>query len=217
MISKRDVLSQAIDDCMKELYSLAQPSVTWEDFMEQNEVYVSKEREWKDLPEEGKPSYKDYMCPKPFEFYYLPREVLKNIIDSYVEAYGFNHQKELVDIKDTLIGYCEDPIIEVYKKDRGYNRREYEHQEHIVKQLSSICNDEELAGKVWDKVKEILNQATDFFNWNSYLNTFYTHTYLGASPNSNKEAVIENWKKYRNTDIEIDESKYKEEDDDYDE
>ena len=43
------------------------------------------------------------------------------------------------------------------------------------------------------------------------LNSFNTNVYLGASPNSNKEAVIENWKKYRNKDIEIDESKYNEE------
>ena len=39
--------------------------------------------------------------------------------------------------------------------------------------------------------------------------------YLGPSPNSNKEAVIENWKKYRNKDIEIDESKYNDEYEEY--
>jgi hypothetical protein len=27
--------------------------------------------------------------------------------------------------------------------------------------------------------------------------------YLGASPSSNMQTVIDNWKKYRNTDIEI--------------
>ena len=34
------------------------------------------------------------------------------------------------------------------------------------------------------------------------------NVYLGASPNSNKEKVIENWKVYRNKDISIDESVY---------
>ena len=54
--------------------------------------------------------------------------------------------------------------------------------------------------------------AGKFYNSHWWLNSFNTTVYLGASPNSNKEAVIENWKKYRNKDIEIDESKYNEED-----
>lgn len=32
---------------------------------------------------------------------------------------------------------------------------------------------------------------------------------LGPSPNSNKQAVIDNWKKYRNQDIEINEEQIK--------
>jgi len=51
----------------------------------------------------------------------------------------------------------------------------------------------------------------NFFNWNSELNYFSTSIYLGASPNSNKEAVIENWKKYRNQDIEINKEQIKKE------
>ena len=53
--------------------------------------------------------------------------------------------------------------------------------------------------------------AGEFFNWNGYLNGFNTHVYLGGTPNSNKEAVIENWKKYRNKDIKIDEEQIKKE------
>ena len=44
---------------------------------------------------------------------------------------------------------------------------------------------------------------------NQLLNSFNVSVYLGASPNSNKKAVIENWKKYRNQDIEIDEEQIK--------
>lgn len=39
MVSRDDVLSRAADDCMKELYSLAQPSIDWEDFKKECETY----------------------------------------------------------------------------------------------------------------------------------------------------------------------------------
>ena len=56
-------------------------------------------------------------------------------------------------------------------------------------------------------------QDDNFYEWNGDLNSFNVSVYLGPSPNSSKEAVIKNWKQYRNKDIEIDESKYKEEED----
>ena len=36
MITRRDVLSDAVDNCMKELYSFAKPSIEWDKFMEEN-------------------------------------------------------------------------------------------------------------------------------------------------------------------------------------
>ena len=52
--------------------------------------------------------------------------------------------------------------------------------------------------------------AGNFFNWNYEMNSFNTTVYLGPSPNSNKQTVIENWKKYRGRDIKINEKKMKE-------
>ena len=49
--------------------------------------------------------------------------------------------------------------------------------------------------------------AGKFFRWDRDLNSFKMSVYLGPSPNSNKKAVIENWKKYRNKDIEINEER----------
>ena len=63
-----------------------------------------------------------------------------------------------------------------------------------------------------DKFFKFLDMAGNFYEFNRYLNGFNMHVYLGGTPSSNKESVIENWKKYRNIDIEIDESKYNEED-----
>ena len=46
MITRNKLLSQAVDDCMKELYSLVQPSVDWDDFVEQNRIYSKKYKAW---------------------------------------------------------------------------------------------------------------------------------------------------------------------------
>ena len=58
-----------------------------------------------------------------------------------------------------------------------------------------------------DKFFEFLDMAGKFFRWDRDLNSFKMSVYLGPSPNSNKKAVIENWKKYRNKDIEINEER----------
>ena len=53
MITRNDILCEAAERCMKELYSLAQPHINWEDFLKQN-------KEYRENGEKG---------PKPYEFY----------------------------------------------------------------------------------------------------------------------------------------------------
>jgi hypothetical protein len=53
--------------------------------------------------------------------------------------------------------------------------------------------------------------AGEFFNWNGDLNSFNMTIYLGASPMQNKEIVINNWKKYRGKDIELNDKQIEEE------
>ena len=232
MLTKRDVLSQAADECMKELYSLAQPSIKWEDFIEENKKYIEKENKYYSLPKESRPDYREYMGPKPYEFYYLPKEVMKEICNSYVYAYKIDDHQNLLDIIKILKDYCEKPIVDKYiegelREDgtRWPGHRGYDHPDNLEKELRKILREkagfsvtdlaiERLSKEVYNKFFEFLDMAGEFFDWNGDLNSFNTCVYLGASPNSNKEAVIKNWKEYRNQDIKIDESKYK--DDDYD-
>jgi hypothetical protein len=182
------------------------------------------------------------MGPKPYEFYYLPREVFKEIADSYVDAYKLNDKQELLDVSEILKKYCEEPIVDkwIEGNDNEPGYRSYEYSDNLKKELQKIFDDEILpdickqynkqynlqttgiesgVSKAYSQIFQnkffgFLDMAGNFFNWNRYLNTFNTHIYLGGTPSSNKEAVIENWKKYRNIDIEIDESKYNNEDDD---
>ena len=219
MITRRDVLADAIDKCIRELYSLAQPEVNYDDFIEENKIYLEKEKEYYSLPKDNRPSYHEYMGPKPYEFYYLPREVFKEIADSYVEAYKLDGKQELLDTIQILKKYCEEPIVDkwIEGNDDEPGHREYEYSDNLEKELDRMIRPytTNIFGiDLQDKFFEFLDMAGDFYNWSGYLNTFNTHIYLGGTPSSNKESVIENWKKYRNIDIEIDESKYKEDDDD---
>lgn len=221
MITRRDVIADVADKCMKELYSLVQPAITWEDFIKENKEFIKREEEYYKLPKENKISYKEFMGPKPYEFYYLPKEVLKEIVDNYIYAYEIDEHQNLLDTIDLLKKYCDDPIEEFYHPGEGENPgyRDYRHPDNLVTCLLSelkeyVSSDisEEIVYKAKDLFFKFLDMAGKFYNSHWWLNSFNTTIYLGASPNSNKEAVIENWKKYRNKDIEIDESKYNEED-----
>ena len=220
MITRKDVIADAADKCMKELYSLAQPTITWEDFIKENKEFIKREKEYYKLPKENKISYKEFMGPKPYEFYYLPKEVLKEIADNYIYAYEIDEHQNLLDTIDLLKKYCDDPIEEFYHPGEGENPgyRDYRHPDNLVtcliselKEYTSSDISEEIVYKAKDLFFKFLDMAGKFYNSHWWLNSFNTTVYLGASPNSNKEAVIENWKKYRNKDIEIDESKYNEE------
>ena len=75
----------------------------------------------------------------------------------------------------------------------------------LIQEYDSSDISKEISKKCCNKFFKFLDMAGSFYNWNRDLNTFNMNVYLGYSPNSSKEAVIKNWKNYRNTDIEIDE------------
>lgn len=220
-MTRREVIEQAIDQCIKELYSKAQPYVTWEYFKKQCLDYSELYKKWESLTE--KPPLEEYCGPKPYEFYYLPGDVFKETADSYIEAYKINAHQNLLDIIDILKHYCEDPIVDTYVEDEnGTGHRDYKHIDDLLTEtenlLRAYCGDSEcdfgaISKELVNNFEEFLDMAGSFYNWNSELNAFSMHVYLGASPCSNKQTVIDNWKKYRDKDIIIDESIYKKEED----
>lgn len=227
-MKRETLLEEAIERCMKELYSYAQPSVSWDDFMLQNKEYMEKYRQWESYMrskrnndkywQEWKQIHPDWenktldecIGLRPYEFYYLPKEVMKTICDSYVDAYELDKQKNLEDIKDVLIGYCKEPIVDTWIEEieDGHGYRGYKHPESLENELKKLVGDEKGA-EAWNLMAKYLNMATDFYSWNRELNIFNGNVYLGGSPHSVKETVIKNWKEYRGKDIEIDEERYK--------
>ena len=57
---------------------------------------------------------------------------------------------------------------------------------------------------------DYIKKFREFYRSDTYENSYNFNVCLGASPNSNKEAVIDNWKKYRNKDITINDNIYDE-------
>ena len=225
-MTRNEVLLQACEQCLKELYSKVQPAVTWEDFVGQNKMYSNKYLLW-EKTKDIDPNYigktiTECIGPSPYEFYYLPREVFKEIADSYVDAYCIDSQQNLLNIIDILKNYCEAPIVDAYiTESDGQERRGYSHpdslKEDIATLLRGYVNQDDfdaitVSKEIVENFYEFLDMAGQFYSWNRDLNTFNTTVYLGPSPCSNKQTVIDNWKKYRNEDITIDDSLYIEED-----
>ena len=225
-MDRETLLQEAVDRCMKELYSYAQPKVEWDDFVQQNKEYSEKYRQWEAYHtakrnngktwEEWKQIHPDWEDKKideciglrPYEFYYLPEKVMRTICDSYTNAYELDKQKELKEIKDTLINYCKEPIVDTYVDDEfGKKVRSYKHLDSLESELKATLGNKN-GSKAWELMVKYLNMATNFFCWNRELNAFNGSVYLGGSPHSVKETVIKNWKEHRGKDIEIDDEVY---------
>lgn len=220
MVTRRGILEKAADECMKELYSHAQPKVEWEDFVQQCVEYSKKYDEWSHKKDRG--NKLEEIGPAPYEFYYINNKYMKDIVDSYVHAYKIDNHQQLCDILQILKDYFKEPIVDKYIKghtdENGFTHpgyRSYDHPQSLLENIKQVVGDDEKAQKAYDEVIKHMNMAENFFSWNAELNSFSMTIYLGASPNSNKEAVVDNWKKYRGVDIEIDDSMYKDDEDEY--
>lgn len=226
MITRDKVLSRAADDCMKELYSLVYPKVDWNDFISQNKLYSNKYVTW-EKTKDTDPNYigrtiTECIGPRPYEFYYLPADILKDVVNNYVHAYKIDSHQELLDIIAILKGYCDEPIVDKWIEGKNGNpgHKGYDHPDNIYKEIAKIItkysieeateNSDDVI-EICNKFFKFLDMAGEFYTWNRDLNSFYQTVYLGCSPCTNKNTVIENWKKYRNKDIEINEKQIKEE------
>ena len=208
-MTRNDLLGEAVDKCLKELYQYVSPKVEWNDFLEENKEYSKKYKEWKSSDRSD--NKLEAIGPAPYEFYYLPKDITKDIADSYIFAYKIDNHQNLLDIIKILKDYCNSPIIDKYIDDYTDEYGNY-HPDNLEKEIYRILplnTDDNIVMDIHDKFFEFLDMAGKFYNWNGELNSFSMSVYLGPSPNSNKERVIENWKQYRNKDIEINEEQIK--------
>lgn len=208
-MTRQDVISQACSQCMKDLYKYAVPHISWKQFVKECEDYDVRYEEWKDKSKnewKGKP-IEECIGPKPFEFYYLPKEILHGICDSYISIYRLDQKQELLDTIEILKNYCKNPIV------KSTNKYGYEKPSNLEEELTEIfnpiqdCDGIEMAVKAQNKFFEFLDMAGKFYKWTRDLDAFKQNVYLGASPSDNREDVIKNWKKYRNKTIHLPDDK----------
>lgn len=162
-VSRDDVLSQAIDNCLDLMYRASYPSVTLEEYMAEHEKFETREEKEN---------------ARLFESHYLPWKVYRAIEEDFVEAYDL--KSPLPDIIEVLKGYFKEPIVDkwIEGKEGKPGHSGYEKPEPM---------DDE----TYKKVEEYLDMANDFYNWNRDLNIFCFNV-SNYSPCSNRETV-EKW------------------------
>jgi hypothetical protein len=237
MISRKEILSRAIKECLQEIYKYVQPHIEWDEFVKESKNYSNKYKAWKRYyelskkesltkeelkefsvyPNEWKDKSLEYCIgPHPYDFYYLPKDVFKEIVDSFINAYELDHHQQLLDIIYILKDYCEKPIVDKYIEKE--DDEPYDHPACLKARIEEFLEEHydlydpeynsEDSQEIIDMFFEFLDMAGNFYKWNAELDTFETSVYLGPSPNTNKQDVIDNWKKYRNQIIEINDSEY---------
>ena len=236
---RRDIISEAVERCLRELYEYVVPNVTWEEFIKENQSYTELYNIWDSFnkafhykeenveewdrqkklhPEWENKSISECIGPRPYEFYYLPKEIMKDVCDSYINIYRLDAKQDFLNNISTLKDYCKNPIIDKYiEGENGFpGYRGYDHPDNLEKEIKKYLKenydlDLEDSGitEICNIFYKFLDMAGNFYNWNRDLNSFNVSVYLGPSPNSNKEAVIKNWKEHRNKDIEINEEEIK--------
>lgn len=166
---KLDILQEAIERCLDEMYRYSQPSITF--------------NELKDL---SKKEAEKYGKPQPIlERFYLSPKEYETIIDKYLDAYNlkdpFKYHCDLI-INDMEEGCSKDKWIE--GKDGFPGHRGYE-------KVPSLDN--EIGKENLQKVVDFIKMRRDFYRTNNDVNKF-RFTVMNYSPCSNKQTVIDYWK-----------------------
>lgn len=176
MKRREDVLSEAVHECLKEMYKWAQPSI--------------------DIDELVASGFKDDKDNPLYRKHYLSMENFKYIVDSYVYAYGMKDPWE--ENFDTCIRYLtegglKDKYIPADGDKPGY--RSYDK----VAPLAEFIGQENT-----DKAIELIKECRNFYRHNREENDFGFTMSLGVgSPNSNNEEVEKYWQENGRPDFKI--------------
>ena len=205
-MTRRDIIEKATIDCLDEMYRRSQPSITWDEVIEQSKQ--NKDRHiWQE--------------------HYLPQHLYMKIMEKYINAYRIRDEwEDNVRVVEEYLGNggTKDKYILAYTDSSGYHpgHRGYEKVKPIKEQIENILNDEFTSGEVSPFVKDgirdkmveaVMNTISDckeFYKINREEMSFRMDI-SNYSPNSNIESVREF---YKDTDIVINEVLEKEEEED---
>lgn len=192
------ILGQAVDACMKEMYTKAQPSADLEQIVQ-------------DI-KDGKIDKNERI----YERYYLSQEEFKYILNKYKESYRIKKEwAPNIEVLETYLKeggnkdkYISEKIDENGFKHPGY--RGYEKVAPLKDQIRKIMKDfdmsdcaQNVADEIYEKVMENIENCKDYYKFDREEDDFDFSIYLGASPTFNSESVKKWWKENKGIDIEI--------------
>lgn len=177
MKTRSDILEQAFNECLKEMYKWAQPSI--------------------DLDKLIKEGYKDDDKNPLYTKHYLSTDNFNYIKDTYMYAYGINDTWD--DTFETIYnqlenGGVEDDYIPAKEGNPGY--RSYKKVDSLKNHLTTPED--------FNTIIEYIKKIQNFFKHHSLeTNKFNVSICLGCSPTSNKEEVEKYWKENGRPDFKI--------------
>lgn len=201
MLNRKSILERAYHECMKEMYSRAQPSCDYDQLL-------------KDAAD-GKIGKEE----RVYERYYLSQAEFKYVLEKYIQAYNIKrYWDDYIEILRKYLeeGGTKDKYINPYTDEHGNyhpGHRGYESVPKLKEQIKEILKTEIGEGNVTDKIRdkitnkvfEIIDNCKTFYKFDSEESSFSASVALGPSPSSSAERVKEYWKEEHGIDLEIEE------------
>lgn len=187
MLDRQKIIEKAFHDCMKEMYARSQPSVDYDQLLED--------------AKSGKIGKDEAV----YERYYLSTEEFNHIRWKYIEAYNIKESwTSNIELLEKYLneGGTKDKYIKAHTDEYGYHPgyRGYEKVAPIRDQIQQIIKEEigdECVGcgnKIADAVMNIIKNCKEFYKFDREESSFSCSLALGASPSSNPETVKKYWK-----------------------
>lgn len=196
MLDRDTVIKRAIDECYAELYMNAQPKV-----------------DFKQLVEDAKAGKIDESETPVYNRYYLSHDEFKYITDKYIDAFGLRESwTSNIDLLKEYLekGGSKDKYIKEYTDEHGNYHPGYRSYEDVppikesIKEIIAHSENQEyfsaeqidnLANAITKKVLDNIDICQKFYRFDHEGSTFMYNIALGPSPTSNKQTVIDYWKK----------------------
>ena len=198
MLDRKDIIEQAYNECLTEMYAKAQPPADFKALLEECKNNPSKRNE------------------NFYEHHYLSQAEFNHISEKYMGAYGIKeHWNSDIEILEDFLnkGGLKDKYIESRTDEYGHYHPGYRGCEKvapIASQIQEILKTEIGEGNVTDKISNkitecVMNTIKDckhFYHFDREKSSFMTSVALGCSPTSNPQSVIDFWKS-QGVDIDI--------------
>lgn len=183
--NRRDVLTEAIMETLNYVYSISypKPTMSFEDMC--TEIHNKAVEQGKGNDVNFRVEYGKYMWP--CDFFYIPHKVLKEVWDSFKEAY--NIKAEWDENMELLIDFLfnKPGLKEVYSP------TEWSNGENVRHSIDQVLVEEIIGKENAEKLKTLLEDYKHTYKYGQPELNSFAMAFL-STPSSNKDRVIDAWK-----------------------